>query len=461
MRSRLLIGFLGLITVVLAVQFIPLTNYFSAIESDRIIKILQRDAFVIAAKSEETLEEIENTDFSYVSKVVSDYRSQGGARVVVTDKDGVAVATSDTNEGAIGASYLSRPEVASALGGNIAVGQRFSNTLGYELFFVSVPVFQSDNVVGVVRLTFPVSVIDGEVRDRVWGLFWIGIVTLLLTAFLAVVLSRQLTRNLNLLKQGVQRFADGDLEARVDLHTGDPETQKLGQAFDAMALKIENLVSEQKNFAADASHQLRTPLTALSLRLEEAEAAIETSPEAAKHQITESIKETHRLGRIIEGLLALSRIDSSKLVFETYDLRAFISGRVEMWEPLLDELEIKFNIGQVPAVSVKALQGALEQVFDNLIDNALKFSKAGDVLRVEFSVESDLVEIQISDEGPGMSAEERAEAFTRFWRGDSQKVSTGLGLAIVNRLLVASGGSISLDEADSGGLKALVRIPRN
>lgn len=460
MRNRLLVGFLGLITIVLAVQYIPLSNYFSAIESDRIIKVLQRDAFVIAAKSEETLEEVGNTDFSYITQVVSDYRSQGGARVVVTGIDGIAVATSDANEGAIGTSYLSRPEVASALAGNIAVGQRFSNSLGYELFFVSVPVFQSDSVVGVVRLTFPVSVIDQEVRDRIWGLFLIGIITLLLTAFLAVFLSRQLTRNLNLLKDSVERLAEGDLTARAELTAGDPETKKLGQAFDAMAQKLQNLVADQKSFAADASHQLRTPLTALSLRLEEAEAAIVATPDAAKHQITEAIKETHRLGRIIEGLLALSRIDSDKLVFEKYDLREFIAGRVDMWGPLLEELEISFEISETPDVQLRALEGSLEQIFDNLIDNALKFSKSGDTLEISFNLQPDFIEVLISDEGPGMSELDREQAFTRFWSGDSQNVSTGLGLAIVNRLATASGGSVRLAAANSGGLMAIVRVVR-
>jgi signal transduction histidine kinase len=460
MRKRLLFGFVGITLSVFLIQAIPLANYFSEVEKDRIVKTLQRDAFIIAAKAEETLENPNTTNFEYVTKIVSLYRNEGGARIVVTNKAGVAVATSDEDEGSIGSSYLSRPEVSTALSGSIAIGERFSNSLGYELLFVAVPVFQSNNIVGSVRVTFPTSVITAEVDEKVRGIAWIALVTVLATAFLALVLSRELTRNLTKLKSSVEKFASGDLTHRADISGGDAETRELSNAFDQMAQKIENLIEEQRGFAADASHQLRTPLTALNLRLEQAQNELPLEPEMARQHVTASLRETERLGRIIEGLLAMSRFESQNVEHSVYFLPTFIQERIEMWSALLEELDVRLVLEEIPKVEILGMLGGLEQVFDNIVDNALKFSKSGDEIRVSIDSTDEYVQIRVSDQGPGMSDIEREQAFEKFWTSDSSRISTGLGLAIAKKIMNASRGEIFLEESVSGGVTAVMQIPR-
>lgn len=450
-----MIGFLSIISIALLLQTVPLIQYLYGVEKDRIIKVLQRDAFVIGAKSEETLEEEGNADFSFVSDLVRAYRDSGGARIVVTDEDGVLVAISDEEQVKVGDSYLSRPEIGQALQGDIAVGERFSETLGYDLLYVAVPVYQSDEIVGSVRLTYPTSDINTAVQNRVWPFVTVALIALAATAFLAIILSRELTREMKILQSDVEVFANGNLEHRSSIKTGDSETQILAQTFNQLAEKISRLVAEQKNFASDASHQLRTPLTALLLRLEQAVALAEGDPKGAKEQMRLAVVETERMTDIVQGLLAMTRTESQAVEFSAFNLKDFISARVLMWEPLFDELGMNLLVSEAPNLEVLAVPGSAEQIFDNFMDNAISVSKPNDEIEVEFKVIGETIEIQISDQGPGLSPEDRAKAFERFWRGDSERVSTGLGLSIVSTLTFANGTTARLDSNERGGITAI------
>lgn len=455
MRRRIFIGFLTIISIALLIQTVPLIQYLYGVEKDRIIKILQRDAFVIGAKAEESLEKDTNPNFSFVSDLVLAYRKSGGARVVVTDAQGLVIAISDEEQVKVGESYLSRPEIGQALQGDIAVGERFSQTLGYDLLYVAVPVYQSNEIVGSVRLTYPTSDINAAVQNRVWLFVAVALIALAATALLAIILSRELTREMKILQSDVEIFANGNLEHRSSIKTGDTETKILAQTFNQLAEKISRLVAEQRNFASNASHQLRTPLTALLLRLEQAEDLAMKDPEAAQTQMDLAIVETERMANIVQGLLAMTRTESQSLELEPLSLLDLVDARVKMWEPLFEELGMKLRVSEVPQLEVLAVPGSAEQIFDNYMDNAINASKPADVIEVEFKSAGDVVEILISDQGSGLSADDRAKAFERFWRGDSERVSTGLGLSIVSTLCFANGTTARLDSNERGGITAV------
>jgi signal transduction histidine kinase len=109
---------------------------------------------------------------------------------------------------------------------------------------------------------------------------------------------------------------------------------------------------------------------------------------------------------------------------------------------------------------VNAVPGAIEQILDNLLDNALAVSPRGAVVSADVSLEGDMCLLTISDQGPGLSNDEKRNATRRFWRGDTTNPGTGLGLAIVDALATASGGSFSLADSPSGGLSATVSLVR-
>ncbi|WP_445279929.1 sensor histidine kinase [Streptomyces sp. DSM 118148] len=163
-----------------------------------------------------------------------------------------------------------------------------------------------------------------------------------------------------------------------------------------------------------------------------------------------------RLNRMVQGLLALARLENSATTPEPVDLDTVIADRVAMWEPLAAEQYVALTVTGHRAGPVWALPGALEQVIDNLVANALRVSPPGTTITLHRAPGA---ELHIIDQGPGMTETDRARAFDRFWRAsDSHHDGTGLGLPIVRHLVQASGGDITLHIAPGAGLDATVRL---
>jgi len=156
MRWRLVAAFVGITIVVLAAHDIPLRRHLQQVERDRLVTGLERDSFVLAGRVEESLESGSGRGDTALQHVIDAYRASSGARVVITDRNGIAVAISD-EETSAGTSYVTRPEIASGLGGSLVAGERDSTTLGFRLLYVAVPVLSGESVVGTVRLTYPAA----------------------------------------------------------------------------------------------------------------------------------------------------------------------------------------------------------------------------------------------------------------------------------------------------------------
>jgi len=229
----------------------------------------------------------------------------------------------------------------------------------------------------------------------------------------------------------------------------------LARSFNRMADRLAGLIDEQRAFAADASHQLRTPLTALRLKLERARDLIESDPVGATERLAAAEREADRLVTIIEGLLALGRAGASVSPVVSVDLARIARERVEQWQPLAGEGGITLTIEAPTSVTVLAVATGIDQMLDNLIDNAFAVSVDGDSIWV-IVTGGEHPSLTVLDEGPGMSDDELARAFDRFWRGHTTSPGTGLGLAIVAELARASGAAVSLARREPRGLAAVI-----
>ena len=459
MRRRLVAALLGLTLVVLLVHDIPLAKYLRTVETDRIITALERDSFIIAGKAEESLEEDDPKYLVSLAKSLENYKTKSGARVIVTDKNGVITATSNTDD-VVGTSYLSRPEIAEALTGEVSTGRRFSQTLNDELLFVAVPVLNGDDVLGVVRVTFSSSVVDNAVSQRLRGISTVAGITLLLAGLVAFLLASTVTRRLQDLRVVTEKLASGDLDVRADTKEGAPEIKSLAESFNSMADQLNTLIAQQRAFAGDASHQLRTPLTALQLRLERTAELIFDDPQAANDRLEAAMSETERLQRLVEGLLVLSRSEAkSQTDSQTFDAVIIARERAESWAALADERNITVDTRLPSSAWVHAIPGAIEQIIDNYIDNAIEIVPEGTTITIEITKSETTATIHVLDQGPGMSADDLAKAFNRFWRGRSDAHGSGLGLAIVDRLASASGGRAFLENRTPRGLDAQAELP--
>ncbi len=447
MTRRLLLGYIAIVLVLAGSLAIPFGIVFAERQREQFAIALERDAVVLATVYEDALQHGAPID----SQSADTYAQRTGARVVVVDRSGSSVV--DTG-GEVPHSFTNRPEIVTALSGTRFSGTRYSQTLGADLFVVAVPVASSLNVFGAVRLTM----LNGDIEEsvqRMW--FSLGVVVLIAvgaTAMVAFAVARSVTRPVEDLRRAATRIAEGDLSARASIGDAPPELAALASTFDEMATRLEDLIESQRAFIADASHQLRTPLTALRLRLENLEA--EARGDEAD-DIADVVLEAERLSRLVDQLLELSREGSAGTV--AVDVGDVVDQRLRLWEGVADEqaIELGVAVDTVTQCSAAMVPDGLEQVLDNLLDNAIRYSPPGGVVTV--SVERELdgsCLISVADTGPGVPDEDIERLFDRFWRGTSDQPGTGLGLAIVDHLVTRAGGTVSASETPGGGLTVTV-----
>jgi len=450
---------MGITLVVLLVHDIPLAGYLRTVETDRIVTALERDSFVIAGKSEESLESSTTKNISDLRASILAYNKKSGARVLVTDKAGLVISSSDSSD-AVGQNYSSRPEIAAALTGNVTDGRRYSQSLNQELLYVAVPVLNGNKILGSVRLTFPSAVVDKTVNARLRSISTVAGITLLLAAIVALLLANSVTRRLRDLREVTEEFRSGNHDVRADTTEGAPEIRSLALSFNMMADQLNRLLQQQRAFAGDASHQLRTPLTALQLRLERTAELIDSDPQAAAVRLDAAMLETDRLQRLVEGLLVLSRAESKTQV-KTHVVNAshIAQERAESWEALAQERGVVIESMIPDRLMVHAAPGALEQVIDNYVDNALEIVPENSKISIVLARGTEFTTIHVLDEGPGMPDSDLEKAFNRFWRARSDSHGSGLGLAIVERLASASGGQVRLENRLPRGLDAQADFP--
>jgi signal transduction histidine kinase len=163
----------------------------------------------------------------------------------------------------------------------------------------------------------------------------------------------------------------------------------------------------------------------------------------------------------VEGLLRLARAEEAAAPTEPIDLVALLAGRRDAWSAFATERDVEL-VSDVEAGEVRSVPGRLEQVLDNLVNNALDVAPPGTRVVLAARRDGDHVRLEVRDGGPGMSPEQRERAFDRFWRARTDRRGAGgfgLGLAIVGRLVAADGGTVTLEDAPEGGLAVVVVLP--
>jgi signal transduction histidine kinase len=449
--ARLLVAAVGMTAVVLAALVVPLGIANARSERRDLEAKVERDAQALSSIVEDGLERADPAVVASGARLARAYEARTGGRVVVVRRNGVAVVDS---EGGVGRSFRSRPEIAAALAGRISVGTRPSRTLGTDLLYVAVPVASSGRVHGAVRVTYPTSEVDRRVR-RFWlVLAGISLSALAAAAAVGVVLARWATRPLTQLETAADLAGAGDLTARAPVE-GPHEVRAVAVAFNAMVARLEELLSAQEAFVADASHQLRTPLTGLRLRLENLERDVGANGEET---LAAAAAEVERLSDLVDGLLAIARADHAASSPGEVDLASVARDRVAAWAALAEERALAFRLEPSATSSVRAGRDRLDQVLDNLLSNAFEAVGPGGEVEVSTAVDGAHGEIRVRDDGPGLADDEKRAAFDRFWRKRATPGS-GLGLAISRRLVEFDGGTIHLEDAPGGGTVAVVRLP--
>lgn len=462
MTRRLLATYLLLTLIVLLALEVPLAIGYREREINQLRANIQRDAFVLASYVADDLAGASDVD---LPTVVENYTARTAGRAVVVDANGDVLA--DSEPALAGQrNFLSRPEIASALSKEIAEGTRWSATLGTGLMYVAVPVTIGDRTLGAVRVSYETGQVDARVHRYWLLLLGVGVVTMGIAAALGIVLARWVTRPIADLQHAATRIGDGQLTTRADPERGPPEVRDLARAFNSTAARLEELVTAQEQFVADASHQLRTPLTALRLRLE----MLETdADESIADDLEGARKEVQRMSRLVDGLLVLARVERTQSRRpEPIDLDTVLRERVAVWEPLAAEHGVRLST-ESSGLRARCTPDRIDTILDNLLANAIEHSPDGGTVTLRAAAEPDdrLVGVHVVDEGPGLEAGHRERAFDRFWRTAGRSSGptasglggSGLGLSIVRRLAEADGGAAELREGAAAGVDATILFP--
>ncbi|MFD8703605.1 ATP-binding protein [Kitasatospora sp. NPDC059648] len=440
MTRRIVLALLALTVVLVAAAAVPLGLSITQREHLAFRDKAQAATRVIAASAEEYLSDRAPAD-------------EMNADLAAAAKAGDCAAVYDMN-GRLVASTPCQAAQAPELAAETLTGREPEppETDGRLLAAEPVGTFrQPDGAVVLARSAAPLNA-----RIAVtWA--WTGLVAvagIAASALVSVRLARWVNRPLTTLDTAAHKLGEGRLGERAVVDSGPPEVRRLAATFNTMAARTENLIHGHQAVIADVSHQLRTPLAALRLRLDLLATA---APESAPELLASAQEEVARLSRLVDGLLAVARAEQTVPRPVPVRVDEVVADRITAWEPVAQERGIHLTSNSRAAGPVALGKGDLEQVLDNLLANALDAVPDGGTVTIDSTSVAGAVRVRVMDDGPGMTPEARAVAFHRF--GNPKARGSGLGLAIVHRLITANGGTIALEETPGGGLTVVLDLP--
>jgi two-component system sensor histidine kinase BaeS len=297
-------------------------------------------------------------------------------------------------------------------------------------------------------------------RSVAWGWAIAGFIAILLAALIGWLASRRLTKPLAALTAVTGHMADGDLSVRADIERAD-ELGILSDSFNQMAAQVENTVTTLRQFAADASHELHTPLTALQTDLQ---LLAEGGSKAEQQQrMLRAQGQAVRLQALADSLLDLSRLEAEPVSAERplLNLTELVQTTGELVASQAEQagLDFQMDVGET-AVTLRGDAARLQQALLNLLENSLKFTSVPGEIGLSLVEEGKTAVITIRDTGIGIPPEDLPKLFTRFHRGvnTASYLGSGLGLAIVKAIIINHGGEVTIENVESG-TKAQIRLP--
>lgn len=298
-----------------------------------------------------------------------------------------------------------------------------------------------------------------------WGLLlrplaWAGLVAFVVSLVLAAAIGRSFYRPVQRVTEAAQQIADGTYDLQVPVE-GPPELKRMAKAFNTMASQVRVSQQRLRDFVADVSHELKSPLTSINGF---AQALLDgtAADESTRVRAAEIIRDqSRRVASQVDELLDLSRIQAGRVSFsmETVDVGDVVNRAVEVFGFRADECGMAIARAVQPGLRVRGDSDRLEQVVSNLLDNALKHAPQGSTVGLSASQDGTWIEVSVTDEGPGIPEDKIEHVFERFYQGTGVRTGAGLGLAIAREIVVAHGGSISVANARGSGAVFTVRLP--
>jgi signal transduction histidine kinase len=455
MRNRLLLGFILFSILATSILLVPIGFTLESHENANTLIALKHDA---TAFSTLLVNDLSHNRLEEAIELSRSYAHSTGRQILVTDEAGVLIASKSAQS-----KDKTLLKIVQTVGRLKVDGVTGSTAVGGSQYYVAMrlphatdPSGSIDHVVLVV--TYPVKVVAKTIHSDWRNLGLYGVLILIVACLFGLVEADSLVRPLKRIVKAVEAIGSGQLDERAPVNEGPVELRSLAESINATAARLITLLEAQRAFVEDASHQLRTPLTALQLHLENLQYS---TGEAGAEDLAAVLAEVGRLNGLVDSLLALARNESRRPILIPIDLHRVVLERVEYWKPFAEERQLELTANVDSTVDVLVIEGVMEQVLDNLLSNAFDATPPGGQVRVSANEKLDYVEVHVIDNGSGLEPHERELALRRFWRGQtSSDEGSGLGLSIVDQLIRLSGGSFELREASEGGVDATITLRR-
>lgn len=449
-------------------------NFFVSLKlrdnfEQKITERLQSNAILVG---DLLTEDLVGGEHEIIQEKVTDLADELKVRITVIDDEGVVLGDSEKDP-ALMENHKDRFEVAGAIEKGIGQSSRFSETLKYNMKYVAIRVADGNEVLGVVRFALPLSEVQLEIRVIYRAVLFGAIIAAIIALTIAYFVSRSISHPIREMKQTAQRIAKGDFSKKIRIKSKD-ELGELAKSLNTMAeelqLKIENLGQMDKvrtDFVANVSHELKTPLTSIRGFVETLEDGAINDKKTAQRFISIIKKHTDRLENIINDLLTLSELETSKGCIEKteFDLKSLIDEITLGFGHALMVKQQNLTINsQGGDFKIKADRDGVEQIFVNLIDNAIKYTAEKGQIKVSLLEQEKNIMVVVEDSGIGIPKKHLDRVFERFYRVDKARSrelgGTGLGLGIAKHIVLAHKGKIDIESEVNKGTKVFVALPK-
>lgn len=340
--------------------------------------------------------------------------------------------------------------------------QFFIAPKGQNSVVISVPVMLGDNP----GKLFAYYSANSLLLERILRFYLFPFIVGLLTAFLlALWVSRKLTHSVADIAAAAKQFSAGDYLSRTRF-TGNDEIGQLGKTFNAMAESIFYTQQTRRNFFANVSHELKTPLSCVKVTAEALIDGIAANDMERTQYLEKIVTETDRMSRLVHDITDTEQLESGKMFIkqERLDLKALLCKQADKIELLLKKKNLSLLLRlETDKRYVLGDGDRFEQVLDNLLSNAIRHTPPSSRIGLSLTEKDNWLQISVSDQGEGIAEEELPLIWERFYRADkSRNRSTGgsgLGLSISRGLVEAMGGTTSVESKKGEGTTFIIRMP--
>ena len=446
-----------------AVWWLTLRNQQIDARLDHLSSEAEEIAYLAGNLSGESLMDTvwdENSEtWAYLNRTAEKVSREFNAFIIVMDRNtrGMVYNQAVSNEDPEFMKSLESEEINKALY-RVLDGEKIrmrSESGEAPMFTVGVPFTMGGTVNGAVFIRTRAQKIESGLGEILWRVVLLAAVVLVLTGVVVFLFVRRRLKPLKQLETAAAAIAEGDFSIRVDEKAGDRELRELSGAFNTMTRKLQGVEAGRREFVANVSHELRSPITSIKGFAEGMADGIIPKEDQPKY-LRLVADESKRLSGLIDDLLALSRLEreDAKPELTTFDVNEMLRRAVIRRMNDLEEKKIDISCEfEADSCLVRADSDRIEQVVINLLDNAIKFTPEGGTIVLESEVKDGIAEITVRDSGSGIAPEDRDKIFDRFFTADRAHTAgkgTGLGLSICKRIMEMHGQSIRLLDTEKG-----------